>query len=188
MLPPGYDDDDHAAAPVPIVTVFDDRIVCDPSADDLDVLRMQALVAAYNSRDMGALLEVMDPEEVYDASAIPHLGTAYPADVAEWAEGGWAGNDQLRLVGVQAYAGLGADGYIERSNDLLAQVGIGRLSYMFKVQASGCVITRFVGYRPGADECDWYVAFTDQLLAAALVDQDRSSEVVPLEECSPFVL
>ena len=188
MLPPGYDVDDLAAPPAPIVTVFDDRTVCDPSADDLDVLRMQALVSAYNSKDMAALLEVMDPEEIYDAAAIPHLGTAYPENVAAWAEGGWAVNDQLRLVGVQGYAGLGADGYIERSNDLLAQAGIGRLSYMFKVQASGCLITRFVGYRPGADECMWYIAFTDQLLAAALVDEDRSSEVAPLDECSPFVL
>lgn len=188
LLPPGYDADDLTAPQAPLVTVFDDRTVCDPAADDLDVLRMQALVAAYNSKDMTGLHEVMDPQEIYDATAIPHLGTAYPDNVAEWAQAGWAVNDRLRLVEVQTYAGAGADGRIERSNDLLAEAGIGWLSYTFKVQASECAVTRFVGYRPGVDECGWYTAFTDQLRAAELVDQARSTQVLVPDECSPFVL
>jgi hypothetical protein len=178
LLPPGYDPDDFTTTPREI-TVFDDRTTCDPSAEDLDVLRMQSLVAAYNARDAESVLEVMRADEIYDATAVPHLGSASTDDPLEWAQTGWDVNDQLRLVMVRSYSGGGADGRIERSNDLLEQAGIGWLSYTFKVQASGCAITRFVGYRPLADQCEWYTAFSDQL---------RTAEILVPEQCGSHVL
>jgi hypothetical protein len=140
---------------------------------------MQSLVAAYNARDAEALLEVMGAEEIYDATAVPHLGTASTYDPLEWAQAGWDVNDQLRLVMVRTYSGAGADGWLERGNDLLEQAGIGWLSYTFKVQASGCAITRFVGYGPLAGECEWYAAFSDQL---------RTAEIQVPEPCGSHVL
>lgn len=178
LLPPGYDPDDLTTTP-PSITVFDERTACDPSADDLDVLRMQALVAAYNARDTEALLEVMRAEEIQDATAVRHLGVASIDDPLAWAQAGWDVNDQLRLVMVRTYSGAGADGRMERQNDLLEQVGIGWLSYTFRVQATGCAITRFVGHPPFAGECAWYSAFSSQLHAA---------EIVVPERCGPTVL
>lgn len=181
MLPPGNEPIDTTTPPT--VTVFDDRTTCDPSAADLDVLRMQALVAAYNARDTEALLKVMSAEEIYDATAIPHIGSAYSDDPLVWAEAGWEVNDQLRLVMVSTYSGAGADGRIERHNDLLEEAGIGWLPYNFKVQAAGCSITRFVGYRPLADECDWYTVFSVQIRAAAVIDRNRDAIVEAPDDC-----
>lgn len=90
---------------------------------------MQALVAAYNARDTEALLEVMRAGELYNATAVPHLGAASVDDHLEWAQAGWDVDDQLRLVMVRTYSGAGADGRIERNNDLLERAGIGWLSY-----------------------------------------------------------
>lgn len=176
---PVYDPDDLTTTTPPSITVFDDRTICDPSADDLDVLRMQALVAAYNARDTEALFEVMQAEEICDATAVPHLGVTSTDDPLEWAQAGWEVNDQLRLMVVRTYSGAGADGRIERHNDLLEQARIGWLAYPFKVQASGCALTRFVGYRPLADKCDWYTAFVDQL---------RRAEILVPAECAPHLL
>lgn len=179
LLPPGYDADDLTTTP-PSFTVFDDRTTCDGSAEDLDVLRMQALVVAYNTRDTEALLRMMgDVHDIYDATAVPHLGAAAVEDPLTWAQAGWEVNDQLRLVLVRTYSGSGADGRIERRNDLLEQAGIGWLTYSFKVQASGCTITRFVAHGPLGDECQWYTEFSDQL---------RAAEIPVPQICRPIVL
>jgi hypothetical protein len=129
---------------------------------------MQTLVASYNARDPDRLLEVMPSIEIYDATAVPHLGAASVDDSLEWARAGWKVNDQLRLAMVRSFSGTGADGHLERHNDLLQAAGIGWLPYTFKVQATGCAITRFVGYRPLDDACDFYTAFGDELIAAAV--------------------
>lgn len=149
----------------PSVTVFDERSSCDPSAEDLDVLRMQTLVAAYNGRDREALVGVMQPSDLFDATALPHVGALYSDSPLLWAEAGWAVNDQIELVEVRTYSGAGADGLLRRRNDLLEEVGIGWLVYSFKVQGRGCVIVNFVAHGPVANECMWYLAFHDQLLA-----------------------
>lgn len=163
LLPPGIEELVTAAPPE--VTVFDDRSSCDTTAPDLDVLRMQTMVAAYNTRDAETLLAVLQTN-VHDFSAIPHLGSASTDDPLIWAEAGWAVSDRLQLVMVRTYSGSGADGLLQRSNDLLNQAGIGSLTYGFKVQARGCVITRFVGSAPSTDACDWYLAFSEQIRAA----------------------
>ena len=163
LLPSGVEELTTAAPPT--VQVFDDRSSCDTAATDLDVLRMQTLVAAYNSRDSEALAEVLQTG-VFDWTALPHLGVNYIEDPVAWAEAGWAVNDEIQLVEVRTYSGSGADGLLRRRNDLLDEAGIGWLTYSFKVQARGCVISRFVGYGPATDECTWYLAFHDQPVTA----------------------
>lgn len=175
LLPPGYGPDELTTTTNPLVTVFDERSSCDTSAADLDLLRMLTFVAAYNGRDREALLEVLQPLEIFDATAAPHVGAAYSDDPLAWAEAGWDVNDQIQLVSVRSYSGSGADGRLRRYNDLLEEAGMGWLTYPFKVQGRGCVITNFVGYGPPIDEggCDWYIAFAKQLHAAVLLWPDE---------------
>jgi hypothetical protein len=163
LLPPGVEA--LTTTTPPSVRVFDDRSVCDPAAEDLDVLRMQTLVAAYNNRNREQLAEVMQTG-VFDWTALPHLGVNYTDDPLAWAEAGWAVADELELVLVRTYSGIGADGLLRRRNDLLDEAGIGWLTYSFKVQARGCAITRFVGYFPTDDRCRWISAFRDELTTA----------------------
>ena len=146
---------------IPLVTTFDDRTECDPAAEDLDVLRMQAFVAAYNDRDMDRLLEILKAPEIWDVTAIPHVGDVL-SETKEWAEAGWAVGDQLRLVSVHTYRGAGATGQLERRNVLLEAHGLDWVPFGFKVQARRCEITWAVLYGPdvaGVERCDFYQAF-----------------------------
>lgn len=160
LLPPGVEELTTIAPP--LVTEFDGRSECDRTAPDVDVLRLQSLVAAYNARDARGLTAVLGTG-VFDFAAVPHLGVREVDDPLAWAQAGWAVDDRLRLVEVRTYSGSGADGRMERSNDLLAGVGIEWLAFGFKTQGRGCAITRFVGYAPDSDACDWYVAFSDEI-------------------------
>jgi hypothetical protein len=169
LLPPGYDADSISGTTAAPTVLFDSRTDCDPAASDLDVLRMQSLVASYNQRDEVALNELLETAEIYDATAVPYLGSAEVTDVLEWARAGWAVGDQLKLVLVQSYSGTGADGTLERSNEVMERVGIDRLVFPFKAQATGCSISRFVAYRPVGDDCSFYKEFHSELVTAEVV-------------------
>lgn len=172
LLPPG---EGLTTTSAPLVTVFDERSICDNAATDLDVLRMQAFVAAYNLRDSAALLQVLQPSDLFDVTAIPHVGSALSKDPLAWAQAGWDVDDQIQLVEVRTYSGAGADGLLRRRNQLLEDAGIGWLTYSFKVQGRGCVIINFVASGPRLEEggCDFYAAFAEQLRAAEIPTRDE---------------
>ena len=144
--------------------------VCDPDLPDPQVQVVQAFVAAYNDRDMEALLAVFQPVDIFDISGLPHLGhlvegtDATLHDPEVWAEAGWAVDDRFELTVIYDYGGGGSEIVLERFNRLLAKHDLDGLEVFFKVQSRGCVIGRLVGGHPTGPLCrDFISAFVKDL-------------------------
>ena len=144
--------------------------VCDPDLPDPQVQVVQAFVAAYNDRDMEALLSVFHPVDIFDISGLPHLGhllegtDATLHDPQAWAEAGWEVDDRFELAVIYDYGGGGSEIALERSNRLLAEHDLNGLEMFYKVQSRGCVIGRLVGGHPTGPSCqDFVSAFSEDL-------------------------
>ena len=144
--------------------------VCDPDLPDRQVQVVQAFVAAYNARDLEALLSVFQPVDIFDISGLPHLGhlvegtDATLHDPQAWAEAGWEVDDRFELAVIYDYGGGGSEIVVKRSNRLLAEHDLNGLEVFYKVQSRGCVITRFVGGHPTGPLCrDFISAFSEDL-------------------------
>lgn len=169
---------------IPLVTTFDERTECDPAAEDLDVLRMQAFVAAYNDRDLDRLLDLVTAESIWDATGIPHVGDII-SETMDWAEAGWAVSDELRLLAVRSYSRAGADGMLERRNDLLDERGLGWVAFPFKAHGRQCRIPHMVLYGAGGHgdiSCDFYRAFEVEYQAAGHFPDECLYDVSPIPE------
>ena len=144
--------------------------VCDPDLPDPQVQVIQAFVAAYNDRDIEALLAVFQPVDIFDISGLPHLGhlvegtDATLHDPKVWAEAGWEVDDRFQLAVIYDYGGGGSEIVLKRSNRLLAEHDLDGLEVAYKVQSRGCVIGRLVGGHPTGPLCrDFISAFVEDL-------------------------
>lgn len=150
----------------PEFTDFTSSTACDADAEDANRQVVQAFVTAYNNRDEDRLAElVSDTVDIDDLSGIPHLGQDNWTEVSEWANQGWAVDDQFELTRLVMYGG-GSVFEVDRINEVLRTNGIDKLRHQGKAHSSNCVISRMVFYSPsghGASECRFWHVFADEL-------------------------
>jgi hypothetical protein len=121
---------------------------------------MDAVVSAYNARQLDRLVTVLGDGRVLDPSANPDVAVEF-SSITEWAEAGWAVDDKLSLEGY----GLGGDPstlFLRRTNNLLTGRGIEWVSVPMHIYIQDCELRlESTAILAHPTPCLFFTAFAD---------------------------
>ena len=135
--------------------------LCQPFPDRL----IDGFSAAYNSRDIDELEELVTAGEIRDVVAGAYEGEdATFEDVRDWAEAGWAVGDRMKLVGYSAFhpTKRGFQMMITRRSEALRGHGIAGVSTTLDAISRGCTIESLEMsgiVQAQSEPCAFYIEF-----------------------------
>jgi hypothetical protein len=136
--------------------------LCQPFPDRL----IDDFLAAYNSRNLEALQDLVVAAPVTDIVASAYAGDRSFDDVADWARVGWEAGDRMHSEGYGAFfpTKSGFQMFVTRASDRMRADGIERVATTLNADTNGCTISSLASAGPvqaKGDPCAFYEAFRD---------------------------